>query len=432
MNGCPGATRAALLAEVRSATRQRAEWIVEGLREAIRIPSETGAEGEIAGHYRALLAGLGLDVRVEVVDRASVGDAYPFWDEEANLESRPNVIGRWPAGGGRPLVVLNGHVDVVPPGDRTAWAVDPYGGHVREGRIWGRGATDMKGGLAAALGAIAALRDAKIEPAVSVEVQCVIGEERGGLGTVAALRQGQVPDAAIVLEPTELALARAQAGILKFTLDVPGLAAHTSAPWLGVSAFEKLALIYQRLTALAEERHRLVDHLLFHRWPSRAPFAVGLVRAGHHAWTMPDRATASGRFGVLPGEDLDAARRIFEAAVSAASEADPWLREHRPTVRWAHGAFAGWETDPDAIVVRTLRDALRLVRGHVLEEGVLYGSDASHFVQLAGVPTVVFGPGSIADAHIPNESVAISDVVAAAEVLAVALATWGEEGLHAS
>ncbi len=418
---------AGLAADVRAATERRADWIVEHLRSVIRIPSETGAEGSVAAQYRATLLELGLQVRTETVDRERVGDAYPFWETEQDLELRPNVFGRWSVGRSRPVVALNGHVDVVPPGDRSAWMVDPYGGEIRDGRVLGRGAADMKGGLAAAIGAVAVLKDLGIEPAIDVEIQCVIGEEGGGLGTIAAIRQGTSPSAAVVLEPTELALVRAQAGILKFTLEVPGLAAHTSAPWLGVSAFEKLGLLYDRLVALADERHRRVGHPLFHRWAHRAPFAVGLVRAGHHAWTVPDRATASGRFGVLPGEDLEDARRAFEEAIAAVSDADPWLREHRPTVHWSHGAFPGWETAPDTAVVRNLRSALTTLRGTAVEEGVLYGSDASHFVRLAGVPAVIFGPGSIADAHIPNESVLIEDVLVAAQVLALALATWEEE-----
>lgn len=416
-----------LAGAVRGATERRAEWIVEQLRAAIRIPSETGAEGPVAAHYRATLDELGLEVRTETVDRERVGDAYPFWETEHDLELRPNVFGRWPVGRSRPIVALNGHVDVVPPGERSAWAVDPYGGEIRDGRVFGRGAADMKGGLAAAIGAVAVLKDLGIEPAIDVEIQCVIGEEAGGLGTIAAIRQAGAPSAAVVLEPTELALVRAQAGILKFTLEVPGQAAHTSAPWLGVSAFEKLVLLYEKLVNLADERQRRVEHPLFRRWAHRAPFAVGLIRAGHHAWTVPDRATASGRFGVLPDEDLASARRAFEAAIAAASDADPWLREHRPTVYWSHGAFPGWETGPNTAVVRSLRSALAKLRGTAIEEGVLYGSDASHFVQLAGVPAVIFGPGSIADAHVPNESVLIEQVVVAAQVLALALATWEEE-----
>jgi acetylornithine deacetylase len=415
-----------LAAQARNATERRRDWIVDHLRDAVRIPSETGAEGPAATFYAAALGELGLEVRLETVDPERVGDAYPFWDQERDLDRRPNVLGRWASDPSRPFLVLNGHVDVVPPGDLTAWRGEPYSGDVRDGRIVGRGAADMKGGLAAAIGAVAVLRDLGITPPVNLELQCVIGEEWGGLGTIAAICQGSRPDAVIVLEPTELALARAQAGILKFTLEVSGRAAHTSAPWLGVSAFDKLVFLYERLGALAAVRHGQVTHPLFSGWQHRAPFAVGLVQAGHHGWTLPDRATAAGRFGVLPGEDLDEARRQFEAVLAAASDEDAWLQKHRPIVRWAHGAFRGWETSAETAVVWNLRCALDAVRGEAIEEGVLYGSDASHFVELASVPSVVFGPGSIAQAHIPDEWIAVDDVLTATTVLAVAIAAWKE------
>lgn len=412
-----------LVRQVMAAIDHDAEAIVETLRASVRIPSVTGEEGAAAEFYARELGSLGLEVTTETVDPDRVGDAFEFWDQETDLEQRPNVYAAWPVRGDPPLV-FNGHVDVITAGPLDRWSDPPFDAVVRDGRVIGRGAADMKGGLAAALGAVRALRSLGLTPAADLAVWCVMGEETGGLGTIAAVRQGQPVGAAIALEPTGLALAPAQSGHLKFTLSVSGRNAHTSVPWSGVSAFEKLTYLYDGLRALSAERNERVRHPLFDAWPNKAPFAVGLASAGHYGWTLPDRAEARGRFGILPGEHPDAARADIETRLAALCADDPWLREHPAQIQWMFGTFPAWETPGTDPLIAAIRTSLQAVGGSAPERGMTYGCDACHIHRLMGAPVAIFGPGVIEDCHIPNESVAIADVLRAANVLALTALTW--------
>lgn len=149
--------------------------------DSIRIPSVTGAEDAAADFYARQLRDLGLEVTTETVDRVCVGDAFEFWDQETDLEHRPNVYARWAVDGCPPLV-FNGHLDVILPGPEDRWADPPFGATVSEGRVIGRGAADMKGGLAAAIGALRILRSLGLSPAADLAVQCVMGRRQAGSG----------------------------------------------------------------------------------------------------------------------------------------------------------------------------------------------------------------------------------------------------------
>jgi acetylornithine deacetylase len=415
---------AELAAAIGDAVDRDQEATVGTLRQSIRIPSVTGEEGEAATFFAAVLRDAGLEVSTEIVDRERVGDAFAYWDQELDLPSRPNVYGAWRVGReGRPLV-FNGHFDVVPPGDPAGWSDPAFAAVVRDGRVIGRGAADMKGGLAAAIAAVRALKALGLEPRRDLILQFVMGEETGGLGTIAAVCQGEAPGAAIALEPTGLALAPAQAGILKFTLEVTGRSAHTSVPWSGVSAFDLLVELYTDLRTFSDERNARVRHPLFDAWPNKAPFAFGLVQAGHHGWTLPDRAEARGRFGVLPGESSDAARAAVEQRLAQVAAAHPWLRDHPPVIHWAFGDFPGWETPGADPLIESLRLSIQDAAGSVVERGMPYGSDACHIERLAHVPVAIFGPGDIRDCHIPGESVSIDGVLTAAKALALTAMRW--------
>jgi acetylornithine deacetylase len=256
-----------------------------------------------------------------------------------------------------------------------------------------------------------------------VHLQSVVGEEDGGTGTLATLLRGYTGDGAIVLEPTELTVAPAQAGAINFRVHVPGESAHGAVREEGVSALENLFPVYRAIQALEAERNaRLGADPLFARY--RLPFAIciGTVRGGDWASSVPDWLVVEGRLGVAPGEDPDRARRELEACVAAASAGDPWLREHPARVEWWGGRFMPARTDPDHPLVQTLRDAARAALGReVPVEGMTYGADMALLVHEGGTPTVLFGPGDVRGAHRPDESVAVDDLVAAARAVAVAV-----------
>ncbi len=243
--------------------------LIEAVQHLLRIPSITGQEAD-AQHWLAQhMRSLGMDVDVWTIDVEQLRHHPQFPGMEVNRSSQEAVglVGIWQreAGasgmGGRRLI-FNGHIDVVPEGDCANWQHDPWGAELHNGRIYGRGACDMKAGLVAALYAIQAVKDSGVPIAGSLMIQSVIGEEDGGIGTFATLQRGHTGDAAIICEPTSLHLIPAQAGALTFTVRVPGKSAHACVRLEGVSAIEKYLDIHRALIQLERERNSEVEHPL--------------------------------------------------------------------------------------------------------------------------------------------------------------------------
>ena len=204
--------------------------LVEDLRALVRIPSVTGSEEAVADWLAGALEAIpGVAVERLEPDLAAVrGD--PDWPGEEMPRNRlPIVVGRLGRAGGRRLLLV-GHTDVVPPGDPATWSVDPWAGEVRAAELFGRGACDMKGGVAAILGAVRALAGSGTVAALAGEVVVafVPSEEDGGQGMLAAIRAGITGDMAVITEPSNLDVVVAHAGALTFRLTVPGRAAHAS------------------------------------------------------------------------------------------------------------------------------------------------------------------------------------------------------------
>lgn len=400
------------------------EAAIRWLADAVRIPSITGAEGLITDFTVNGLRDAGLSVSVKPVGENLI-KKYPAFAQECGLGERPNVFGLWRAASPtRPPLVLNGHVDVVPEGDPATWDHGPFSGDRDAGVVWGRGAADMKGGITAALFAIRALRAAGVELACDVQLQCVIAEETGGLGTLSAIDTEERPGAVIVLEPTECRVAPACGGIVVFSIAVRGRRSHTAVSWNGVSAMEKLWVVYGALAGLAERRNAELRHPLFDSLPARAPFGVGTFSAGDWIAMIPEHATMAGRLGLLPGETVAEVRDLMQDAIRRVCQGDDWLSSHPPEIRWPNEGFPAWETPLNHPLVDALSTATRILGGDDSPRGVTYGSDAGHFAAV-GVPTAIYGPGSIEQGHIANEFISEDQLLLAAKTLALTIMRYG-------
>ena len=396
--------------------------LVARTSELVRIPSVGGtdAEHEAQAHVAGLLARGGLDVDHWPIDLDELTVDPEFPGAEVARDEAWGVVGRLAGAGDGPTLLLNGHVDVVPIGDPAAWTSDPFDGAVVDGRIHGRGSCDMKAGLMAAHVAVQALRTAGVRLAGDVLIAAVEGEEDGGLGTFAMLRRGWTADACVIPEPTGLDLVPANAGALTFRLRVHGHATHASRRTQGVSAIEKFWPVWQALGALETRRHEHVDPLA-QRWDLAHPLSIGIVRAGDWASSVPDLLEAEGRLGVALGESVDDAKRDLEQAVAAASAADPWLREHPVEVQWWGGQFASARLPAGSDLGDRVAAAHRIAsdgRPMATWAGP-YGSDLRLLTSIGGIPTVQYGPGDVALAHGPDESVPIDELLVAARTLAL-------------
>jgi acetylornithine deacetylase len=361
----------------------------------------------------------GLDTDVWDIDLARV-QAHPEASWEIERDAALGVAGSLEGEGDGPTLLLNGHVDVVPAGDEALWTHPPYEGVVARGRIHGRGALDMKGPLMAGLYAMKAVADAGVRLRGTVRLLSVIGEEDGGLGTLATILRGYRGDGAIVLEPTELAVVPVQAGCVNFRVRVPGVAAHGAVRHEGVSAFEKLFGLYGAVMELETARNlHLTDDPLFARYEVPFPISIGIIGGGDWASSVPDHAHMEGRMGVRPDESLEAARGELERAVADAAARDSFLRTNPPVVEWWGGRFLPARMPGDHDLLGVVGAAVSAVtEREARREAVPFGADAGLLEHVGATPTLLFGAGDIRQAHRPDESVSIEELVKMARVLA--------------
>nr|MCW2727803.1 peptidase [Aeromicrobium sp.] len=390
------------------------DLIRRDLAQLVNFPSIGGSDAEIAVQRwcAATLTGLGLTVdqwRIDL-DALRADPGYP--GEEVERNEAWGVVGT--SGEGPAALILNGHVDVVPPGDPETWTdADPWNVREVDGRWFGRGVCDMKGGVVAIIAAARAVSD--LELARPFAVHTVIGEEDGGIGSFATLHRGHTGDACVIAEPTAGQVVAANAGSLTFRLEVLGRATHGSMRSRGHSAITAFELVHRALAELEDVRNAApVDPF----GPLPWPISVGIIQAGDWASTVPDHLVAEGRYGVMPGESFADAKAVFEQAVARAAESDPWLAANPPLVTWPGGHFAAGRLpsgDPFGDQVTAAVVAAGRPRPDLI--GAPYGSDLRQYAA-AGVPTVQYGPGDIAGAHAVDESVAIAEVVACARAYA--------------
>ena len=391
--------------------------LVTTLCELIAIPSVGGtpAETDIQHLLADRLAGLGLAVDLWPIDLADLRARADFPGEEVDRALAWGLVGTHRPDE-RPSLILQGHVDVVPPGDLTRWSDGPFAPAVRNGRVVGRGACDMKGGVAAILGAVegALGRGMEVPP---FAVHLVVGEEDGGLGAYATLARGHTGDACVIPEPTDLRMVTANAGSLTFRIEVPGLATHGSTRYAGYSAIDAYLPIHSALAALEQRRNADPEPLL-RDYPIPYPLSVGRLQAGDWPSSVPDRLIAEGRYGLGIGEEPAAARAELEATVAEVAARDPYLRDHPPRVTWPGGVFRGGRLPPEHPLGARIAAGHRNVTGRDvgLPRGASYGSDLRLYAG-AGIPTLHYGPGSVREAHGPDESVPIEELVVVAQVL---------------
>jgi len=391
----------------------------------VQTPSVVGHEADAQRVIAAKYESLGLATAVIPSRREDLEGHPAFTDDAIPFIDRLNVVARWGGSGGGRSLILNGHMDVVPPGDPAAWSVDPWGGEVVGDRLYGRGACDMKAGLACAAFAVQALQLLGVQLRGDVWLQSVIGEESGGVGTLTTIVHGFRADACVILEPMELRVCPVHAGALTFRLVVRGRGSHASLKPMGVSAMNEMLPLLEAIEVLNVDRHRTFRHPLFEDPTNVAPVSVGIVRAGDWPSSVPDIAVAEGRLGVFPGEELEEARAALRTAIDEAARRRPWLVAHPPVVEWFEGRFEPGSTPVDSPIVQLVARGHEGVTGTAPGLiGIPSGTDLRLFTRHAGIPTVMYGPGSVRQAHSADEFVSVDEMVTCTKVVARTLLEW--------
>lgn len=413
------------LAAVYRAIDDSRDELIRILGDLVRAPSITGQEAPVQDVVEREFLARGLHVDRWEPDPAELA---PYRDHVGAIESmagRPNIVGvRKGSGGGR-SILLNGHIDVVDPGDPALWTHAPWSGAVDGDLLYGRGSLDMKGGLATFLLALDALAVAGVQLRGDVTIAATTGEEDGGVGTVATILRGYTADAALITEPTNLDLVIASEGSLVFRITIHGKSAHAAARDEGVSAFEKFIPIVQDLQAFERERNASLHHPLYDAIANKVPINIGVVHSGVWASTVPELLVAEVRIGFLPGEDMYVFWEQVQARIMAVAAADDWLREHPPILEWFGGQFTAADVPADAPIVQSVANAHQHVTGaQAAILGAPYGADMRHFIQLAGIPCLMYGAGDVALAHQANEHINLTEIQTAAMTIATFLMDW--------
>ena len=394
--------------------------LVRTLTELVSTPSITGsdAESDIQHLVAGRLASVGFDVDAWELDLAALRADPDFPGTEAPRTHGYGVAATM-GPSGTPALVLQGHVDVVPTGNPDLWPRDPFDAAIIGRTLHGRGACDMKAGVAVNLAVASALARSGLTLERSLGVHSVVSEEDGGLGALATLRRGHTGEAAVLTEPTSGRIVTANAGALTFELRVHGRAAHGSTRGEGVSAIDAFLPIDAAIKEFERSRNTDIDPRFAGVERPYSTF-IGTVRAGDWATNVPDLLVAEGRLGVRLGETSAHARTLFEAAIAEAADRHLFLRDHPPVITYPGGQFGPGELPQAHPLVGEVQDAVASVGQPTPPTGAApYGSDLRLYLGVGGIPTLLYGPGDVRFAHAPREQVDLDETIAVAQALTV-------------
>jgi len=403
---------------------RRRDEIIGFLRELVKRPSLTGNEKEIQEFIAGQLEKMDLQIDMWDLDVDELKKHPDYEPRHIDYKDRPNLVGRYKGKGGGKSLIFNGHVDVCSPGPREAWKFDPFSAMIHEGKMYGRGASDMKSGLAAMTMALKILLDKGIEPKGDVILEYVIGEENTSNGTLATVLRGYRADAAINAEASDLEVQPAVSGSMWFEITVRGRSASMSRIWEAVSPIEQGYKIFEAIKDLYEIRVSEKRHPLYPDPRGALGLFVGVFESGEFPSVPPEICRIKGRMGILPNEKVEEAQKEFIDFILERAKLDPWLRMHPPEVRFAGYLGAPAQIDPSHPFCITVADCFKEATGReALVKGHEGASDMRVLVS-AGIPTVVFGPGTITQMHAVNEWVELKDLIEATKVMALVITRW--------
>ena len=317
---------------------------------------------------------------------------------------RENIVARCELPGARRTLLFEVHQDTVPTDNMT---IDPFGAKIEDGRLYGRGACDIKGGMASMLTAFARVARTRPRGAANLVLACSVDEEHTFTGVLRLVSDGLEADGAVVAEPTGLDIVHAHKGVVRWLVSTAGRSCHSSTPEQGVNAIYRMGRLLTGIERYAEElRAARADPLL-----GPPTLSVGRIEGGAGVNTVPDSCRIEIDRRLIPGEDPAAAPGQLADFLRGACGIDFPFTCHAP---WMSKVALSPTRSAD--LVRRLGAAIDAVRGGHRVLAVPYGTDAAPLAE-AGVPAVVFGPGDIAKAHTCDEWVPLDEVEQAGEIL---------------
>jgi acetylornithine deacetylase len=398
---------------------------VQFLAELVRFPSLRGREAPLQDWFARQMAARGY-----AVDRYTLADVPPHPKMAPMVECDPagsvQVVATHRAKNptGRSLI-LQGHIDVVPEGPADMWTHPPYAAVIRDGWMYGRGAHDMKSGVACMVYAMDAIRDAGFEPAADVYVETVTEEESTGNGALSTLLRGYRADAALVPEPTGHTITRSQTGTIWFRLRVRGIPVHVAVAQDGSNAIMSAYVLIQALYA---HTRKLNDAARASAWYANIKdpikFNPGIIRGGDWASSTPAWCEVDCRIGLVPGTTPEEAMAGIEATVRAAAKGDGFLANNPPEIVWT-----GFQTDPYVLEPGSEAEAVLAAAhasvhgGSLPERRTTAVNDTRYYGLYFDIPGLCYGPKG-EGAHAFDERTSIEDLCKCTLTMATFIANW--------
>ncbi len=395
------------------------------LQELVRIPSLEGAEKPCMDLLERQLKAMDL-----AVDRWTPDDdelaAHPAYVPTGwSYAERPNVVGIFRGAGDGKSLKLNGHVDVVPIGPPELWEYGPWSGEFVDGKVYGRGSADMKGGVVSNVLTVLALQTAGIRLAGDLIIDCVVDEEAGGNGTLATVLRGHNADACIFTEPTGMdRLSVSNRGAQFFRITVLGEEGGVEYKHQLTNPITKAFEVFHAVEAYSIMRESVVSHPLYDdAYDTKVPTGICKIQAGEWPSTVASQALLEGTIECLPGEDIHQVKESFRQYILEWSAKDSWFQDHPLQIEWFGLWFDAAEIDPDHPMVHRLKAAAKSVTGREVQVDGAGGCDLRLPVLYGNTPSVLFGPSG-AMIHSTDEYIEFEQVIDCARVLARMAVDW--------
>jgi len=389
------------------------------LKRLIRIPSLSREEQEIMRVLDDAFQDLGEVRKVFLTNDMKTDPDYTHGDREIDYRGHYDLAIEKPGCGKGRSIILQTHTDTVPVSDDYTEA---FSGKEQDGYIFGRGACDDKGSVATLYMVMKCLRDLEIELHGDVRTQLVVEEESGGNGALAFLLDGCRADGVMVLEATDLHIHPSNRGALWFRVQVEGKSVHMGKITEGVNAIEKGMLVIQKFR---EYEQTLIQESSgypgFEKYTQPVQVNIGAIHGGEYPSTVAGHVTIEGGVGFLPNKNLDIIKKELNEAIREID--DPWIQDHY-VLDYPKLHNEAFECAFDHPLVMTLKNSCQRIGLTPDVCGLDVSCDARLYAIKGAMPTVVFGPGKIEDAHSQHEKINVDDILLAAEAITLFLIDW--------
>jgi acetylornithine deacetylase len=396
------------------------------LQALVRTPSPVGQEGPAQALVAEQLRVIGAAVEQIEVAPSRLQSLASFNRTPADYAGRPSVVGRWPGTGGGQSLILNAHIDTVPVDSPELWRLDPYGGTIEEGRLYGRGAWDDKAGVAECLLVAHAIQGAGVRLAGDLTVKSVIEDESSGNGTLACVERGHCADGVIIVDGTwPERFIVSHLGQVSFRIRLSGVAGHATSP--GPNPIRAIGMLEQGLReCIATQNDRVSEP-----WgPHARPYFVNLgsIRGGVFPGSVPAMCEIEGQCGFPPPATIESMHDLLKTALDRIGRLPEWPLQSPPAIE-----FRGLETPPligSSVnpITTLLTNTVQRLRGAAVEESTILGhSDVRHYTRHASRPTAsacLYGPGGGRNAHGADEYFELAHLPLVASTLASVALHW--------